>query len=188
MRKRRNYIFLIWVLAIVLFIILLIIFIVTLGQVDILDKESALDNETFEEKKNKALAQRNILLKQIELKEGLKAQLDRNFKILYFVVRLILIGTYISYNYFILHLVLDANTVDEFVNYNEISLAIIFILSFLFTGTVADCKIAVSYIKIELENLIYNEYATDLNSLADDRLELKKMNEEIAITYEQRTL
>ena len=156
--KKRNYIPYI-LLAIIVITLIIVIYIVSLGQIDL----------TAEKKKHKEKVDAKNQLTKLELrheklktliqkKEILNIKLNKRFKLIYFGVRLALMLLTIAYN-FILYFVFNITELSSLLKYNSYIVLIVSLFSFIAFGTLVNLKEFTQKIKLWLEVKIYSKYA-----------------------------
>lgn len=165
--RGSNILFIIFVI-----IIFAIIYIASLGNITISEKEKIKEKE----KDLSKLKNRHNKLKEIvEKKEVLNKKLNKRFKLIYFGVRLGFLSLYVGYN-FILYFFNLINGLDDFLNYNELALIVISIFSFLTFGTFANLSKFIQDIKMKLEVRTYNKYVDLDEVIKKNKKEMKSLS------------
>ncbi|WP_298367592.1 hypothetical protein [uncultured Lutibacter sp.] len=174
--RGSNILFIIFVI-----IIFAIIYIASLGNITISEKEKIKEKE----KDLSKLKNRHHKLKEIvEKKEVLNKKLNKRFKLIYFGVRLGFLSLYVGYN-FILYFFNLINGLDDFLNYNELALIVISIFSFLTFGTFANLSKFIQDIKMKLEVRTYNKYVNIDEEIKKDKKEIKSLSVSIDLKETQ---
>lgn len=179
MKKKDNYTFALIVLGVGL-VIALLVYLFTIGKVDILDNKK--NGPSMAEKKKAAIHNYNRLIKIIAEKEALKKKLNKSFNKVYFIVRLVLALFYVGSNA-VTYIWIENLTIDDLINYNQIVLFSLLLLNFVANGSIANTTSIIRYFKRELEIRIYKQHI-NINNEIDGH---KKEVEELAVVITQMT-
>ncbi|MEN8191898.1 MAG: hypothetical protein ABFS12_03720 [Bacteroidota bacterium] len=161
-----------YTLIIILIIVgIIIIYLVTFGQFDISEKIKNADN--FDDEKLTSKHQR--LKNLIEKKEALNKKLNRKFKFIYFGVRVVLSSLYLGFNA-VLYFVFKIREVGEILNWNEFTLIILSLLSFITFGSFTNIKKFVYDLKLKLETWVYGKYINIDEQISLHKIESKNIS------------
>jgi hypothetical protein len=161
---------------ILIIVLIIIIFIVSFGQMDIaLEKESTNKEEKEKDNLTKLQARHKKLKELIKKKEELYLKLNKKFKRIYFGVRFVLASLYVGYNAS-LYFVFKITNLADLLNWNQFALIVIALFSFIAFGTLANVQDFINNIKMRLESRTYDKYV-DIT----EQLEVHK-NEELVLT------
>ena len=145
-----------WILLGLFIILIVVIYLVSFGNIDITKSEEA-KTKTIEERRIFALRRRKKLLALVKEKESLQKKLNKRFRILYFGLRLLLVGTVIGYN-LILYFGFKITQIGLILQWNQIAFLIIAVVLFLTFGTFTNVKNIVNYFKIFIDNWVYSRF------------------------------
>ncbi len=151
-------------------------YIATLGNVNISNESKILQD--FKDTKEAALKKHAELQAELEKLQALKLKLDRNFKMVYLFVRIILVfgGATIIY---LIGLYYGAKTIEDFLNFYEASIIILFGLNFIAFGTVANSKEFIKLVRTNIENFVWRKNLTLMNQIESFKKELTNVAQTI---------
>lgn len=159
-------------------ILLVVLYSITFGKVDLTNK----DGLTGEDKRQKALEEKKRIEKEIGENQIIKNRVQRNRKIIYFIARLIIVGSWFTIN-ILLYFSKVAIDLSTLVMYNEIFIIILIALIYLFIGNLNNLKEITEYFKNVIENRLYrNKELIANNAIA--KLEIKKKEVELNLKDE----
>ncbi|MCT4664933.1 MAG: hypothetical protein N4A45_06835 [Flavobacteriales bacterium] len=170
------------IIGVLIILLVILLFIFTLGQADLTTKDSELEDKEDLKRKHAVsnLQYRHQKLKVIvEKKEGLWKKLRRIFSIIYFGVRLSLSAIYIGFNV-ILYYEFNITKLSELLNWNQLALLVISLVSFMIFGTIANVKEFISKIKYWLELKIFSKYVDINQQITKHENEMLAINDEIS--------
>jgi hypothetical protein len=151
-----------YVFAFFVFLLIVVLFILTLGQ---LDTDEFVSKTDFHDKRDEAKRKHKWYSEILKNQKKLKEELDRKFKIMYLSIRILLLLSWaalIGVTYF---LGLAANFLELF---GLASLPLWFIsgANYLTNGTYMDLKDFIEITKVKTENWVYGKYI-DLDEKID---------------------
>jgi hypothetical protein len=147
------------VIAIVILVAIVILF-SSGGKVDLLsdsNKKNDRDEKSLEERKEIFKHRHKKLQALIERKKELNIKLKKKFRIIYFCVRLLLLFIWFVFNLILWEFHI-ANSLGDFLNFNEAVLLLLFALNFLFFRNLIGLKEIIDYVKNYIENAVYKKY------------------------------
>lgn len=154
MNKKKNYT-LFWILFI---IFMIIAYIGSFGKIDInIEKEKREKEHSSNDKLTKLKSRYQRITKLIQKKESLYLKLSKKFKRIYFGVRVVLTGFYMTYN-FLLYYFFDIKKLGDILNWNQLAVMIIVLFSFTTFGTFSNAQDYIKRLKMRLEISIYGKY------------------------------
>jgi hypothetical protein len=154
MRRQENS-FGFW--EILFIVVIIIVFIASLGQVAIpLEKEIKVKDEG-ENDLTKLQVRHKKLKELISKKEALNINLNKKFKRIYFGVRFVLASLFVGYNA-LMYFVFNINKLGDLLNWNQFALIIMALFSFIAFGTLANVRDFIQNIKMRLESKTFNKY------------------------------
>lgn len=144
----------VWLLVVIGIIIVIAIFVATLGIVNVSDNKPL--PQEFKDSKPEALKKHKALLAELEKKKALQEKLDWRFKAAYLTVRIMIVaisGVAISY----LGYVLGARAIGDFLDYYEASIIILFAMNFIAFGTIANFHDFIHVLRTKVENWVWSK-------------------------------
>ncbi len=154
--EKRNYKPYI-LIAIIVIIAILIIYIVTLGQIDLTAEKKHKEKVDTKNQLIKLELRHEKLKALIQKKEDLNIKLNKRFKIIYLGVRLGLVLLTVTYN-ILLYFVFDVTELGNILKWNGLIVLIVSVFSFLAFGTTVNVKEFTQKLKLWLEAKIYSKY------------------------------
>lgn len=175
MRRQENS-FGFW--EILFIVVIIIVFIASLGQVAIpLEKEIKVKDEG-ENDLTKLQVRHKKLKELISKKEVLNINLNKKFKRIYFGVRFVLASLFVSYNA-LTCFVFNINKLGDLLNWNQFALIIMALFSFIAFGTLANVRDFIQNIKMRLESKTFNKYVDITEQIETHKEEAIKLTETI---------
>lgn len=175
MRRQENS-FGFW--EILFIVVIIIVFIASLGQVAIpLEKEIKVKDEG-ENDLTKLQVRHKKLKELISKKEVLNINLNKKFKRIYFGVRFVLASLFVSYNA-LMCFVFNINKLGDLLNWNQFALIIMALFSFIAFGTLANVRDFIQNIKMRLESKTFNKYVDITEQIETHKEEAIKLTETI---------
>jgi hypothetical protein len=175
MRRQENS-FGFW--EILFIVVIIIVFIASLGQVAIpLEKEIKVKDEG-ENDLTKLQVRHKKLKELISKKEALNINLNKKFKRIYFGVRFVLASLFVSYNA-LMCFVFNINKLGDLLNWNQFALIIMALFSFIAFGTLANVRDFIQNIKMRLESKTFNKYVDITEQIETHKEEAIKLTETI---------
>lgn len=165
-----------WIILVFILIIALAIYLATLGRVDVFGENK--EEESFEEKRKKALHRHRKLKDLISKKEDLKLKLDKKFKIYYFIARVGMVLIWLGFNA-ILYLVFNIKDFGSLVNYNEVVIIGTACIIFLRFGNLTNIQNIITYFKTKIENKVYKKYVCLPEKIEEHKQEIKIIENQI---------
>ena len=161
------------VIVIGAFIIFLIIYAITVGNVNLFNKAEVSEDE----KRNIAKKQHEAYLQNLNDDLEAKNLIRKKRKIIFFVVRLVMVGTWFTVNITLLltKVVPDLSTL---VLYNEVGILVLLSLLFLFAGSLTSVREMLEYLKDSVENKLYENREKELALSIDKNKKGIKLIEE----------
>ncbi len=173
-------------LIIFLIIALVVIFVISFGQVG---SEDIKTPKEFKEDKPRAQIRYRRLSILIEKKNELKSKLDKKFLWMFFMVRFGLVSLWgiMMYLFFVIGWITD---LEDFLIYSEASLLVIFTFNFLTFGNLTNLNNYIDLIKTRTKNWAYGKYLglkEDINQLEveQDKIRLEITADDIIIEGNQ---
>ncbi|KYG72822.1 hypothetical protein [Roseivirga echinicomitans] len=157
------------VLIVVILFFALIVYITTLGKVDIGAKGGF--PEEFKENKEKAQSRHKKLVDLIAKKIEVKTKLERRFRSIYLWVRVLFVAAWAGLMLLGFHMGY-INNLEDTLNYSEATLLIAFGFNFLCFGSLTNLERTLQHVKTRLENWIYGKYITIQDDIDRNQLEL----------------
>lgn len=176
MNKNKSYNSFLIVLAIV---IVIIIYVASLGQVEVTLEKSTKENDEENNSLSKLQLRHKKLKELIQRKEQLNIKLNKKFNRIYFGVRFVLASLFIGYN-LILYFVFKITKLGDLLNWNQLVLIIMALFSFIAFGTLTNVKEFVQNIKMRLELRTYDKYRDITEQLENHKEEVTKITTSIA--------
>jgi len=174
MAKKKNDRFLTFLLVLFI-IVLIIIFVASLGQVNISDTVSS--PKEFKDTKEQAQRRHDKLKVLIEKQIALKEKLTKRFRRIYFAVRLSFIALWGGYIFVLIKLHWIQNLGDA-LNYSEAAILVCVALNFLTFGNLSNLNSFLGLIKLKLENWIWGKHINISESIEENKTELKMLKNE----------
>jgi hypothetical protein len=175
MRRQENS-FGFW--EILFIVVIIIVFIASLGQVAIpLEKEIKVKDEG-ENDLTKLQVRHKKLKELISKKEALNINLNKKFKRIYFGVRFVLASLFVGYNA-LMYFVFNINKLGDLLNWNQFALIIMALFSFIAFGTLANVRDFIQNIKMRLESKTFNKYVDITEQIETHKEEAIKLTETI---------
>lgn len=165
-----------WIILVFILIIALAIYLATLGRVDVFGENQ--EEESFEEKRKKALHRHRKLKDLISKKEELKMKLDKKFKIYYFLTRVGMVLIWLGFNA-ILYWVFNIKDFGSLLNYNEVVLLGTACVLFLRFGNLTNIQNIITYFKTKIENKVYKKYVSLPEKIEGHKQEIKIIESKI---------
>ena len=144
-------------LLILTVVVLIIIFVATLGQIDIPLEKGKRDSDEETDTLSKLQTRHKKLKAIIQRKEALNIKLNKKFKFYYFCVRFGLASLYVGCNV-LLYFVFNITKLGDILNWNQLVIIVITLFSFLTFGTFTNVKEYIQTIKMRLEIKTYKKY------------------------------
>lgn len=143
----------------IILIAFIILYAISAGRVNIINK----DEESEEVKRERAKKEHEEYTKKLNNDKKELAKIQRKRKIIFFLVRLLVVGKWFTVNIFLLatKVVPDLSTL---VLYNEVLILIILALLFLFAGSLTSVKEMLEYLKNTVDNKLYQRRLRELNT------------------------
>jgi len=171
MRRQENS-FGFW--EILFIVVIIIVFIASLGQVAIpLEKEIKVKDEG-ENDLTKLQVRHKKLKELISKKEALNINLNKKFKRIYFGVRFVLASLFVSYNA-LMYFAFNINKLGDLLNWNQFALIIMALFSFIAFGTLANVRDFIQNIKMRLESKTFNKYVDITEQIETHKQEAMKL-------------
>ena len=154
-RGNRSPVVIISIIVAVLIAMGLTLYIISLGNISISEKNTKIPDE-FKETLKRAKA-RHAKLKELVSKQAeVEKRLNKWFKRIYLGVRVFFIvlwvmGIYLGYNYGLIH------DLEDMLNYSEAVLLVVFILNFLCFGNLTNLKNVIESIRFRVENWFFRK-------------------------------
>jgi hypothetical protein len=165
-----------WIVVGIIFIVIFLIYICSLGNWNLLDKS----DDPLSEKKKKAELRRKKIIELIERKKILKESLERKFKWTYFAVRLVLAVIYLASCFFSFHF-FKGQSLDDFLNHVGAVSLVLVILHFIFYGSFSNFQMSIDLIKQLIENRIYQKYLNVSVKIEQHEKEAIELQDEINV-------
>lgn len=183
MKKKDNY--LLYILLALVIVLIIIIWLITLGKVNFISTQTKKDEVDGLLERRKQLSHRHRKLQVlINAKTQLKTKLEKKFRHFYFIIRLVLIFLWLSYNVTIITLkwATDLGTV---LNWNEAVLLILLGLNFLMFGNIVGVKETIDTAKSYMENKVYRKHLNIEAQILGHTSESQKLLEELSHIEEE---
>lgn len=167
----------VWFWIILFIIILVVVYILSLGKVDISKTElrpNIKSPDEFKDNEVQAQCRHDRLKSLIDKKEGLKLKLNRRFKWIYFFVRLGFICLWAAYILLFIYLG-KINDLESALNYSEAAILVWLALNFLTFGRLSNLHNFINLIKLKLENWIWGKYLNIDIIIEANKGELKEL-------------
>ena len=147
------------IIIVLILIAFIILYAISAGRINIINK----DEESEETKRERARKEHEAYLKKLNNDKRELAKIQRKRKIIFFLVRLLVVGTWFTVSIFFLatKVVPDLSTL---VLYNEVLILIILALLFLFAGSLTSVKEMLEYLKNTVDNKLYQRRLRELNT------------------------
>ncbi|MFT7035951.1 MAG: hypothetical protein ACJA2S_004476 [Cyclobacteriaceae bacterium] len=160
-----------WLIVVIVVILFfaLIIYITSLGKVDIGAKGAFPDE--FKENKEKAQNRHKKLVELIARQTEVKTKLERRFRNIYLWVRVLFVAAWASLMLLGFHMGY-INNLEDTLNYSEATLLIAFGFNFLCFGSLTNLERTLQHVKTRIENWIYGKYITIQVNIDRNQLEL----------------
>lgn len=158
-----------WTLMVLFLLLLLVVYVLSLGKLDVGNNFSAPDE--FKDDKEQAKRRHDKLKKLLEKKEALKTKLTKRFKRIYFAVRFSFIalwGVYI----FTLFKINWVQNLEDVINYSEAAILIWIALNFLTFGSLSNINNFLGLIKVKLENWIWGKHVNIEENIVEHKAEI----------------
>lgn len=164
----------IWILAIVFLIVVIVVYLLSLGTVNI-SKEQNLPEE-LNDPKEVAAKKHKALLLVIDQKIQLKRKLEFKFKVVYTCVRIALVSLWM------IPIVVFYNrgkitSMDDLLNYSEMMLIIAFTINFLTFGSLASLNEFLNSIKTKVENWVWSSNLSLTIEIEDVKNQLMQLEQ-----------
>jgi MFS family permease len=176
MKRKEGTPWWVWLLVVIGLLIVIVIFVASLGTVNVSD-DKPLPQE-FKDSKDKALKKHKALLAELEKKKSLKEKLDRRFKAAYLTVRILIVAV-CGVSIFYLGYVLGAQTIEDFLNYYEASIIILFAMNFIAFGTLANFKDFIHGLRTRMENWVWSKHVNLPKEIDSMTKEIETLNGQI---------
>ncbi|WP_339810360.1 hypothetical protein [uncultured Imperialibacter sp.] len=161
-----------WVLIVFGVVLVILIFVGSLGMFDASTKD-ILPPE-FTDSKEEALKKNVALKEEIDKLTLLKERLDRRFRIVYFFVRIALVIV-TSISIYFESVLLRAQTLEDFLNFYEFSIIILFAMNFIAFGTIANFNDFIHLLKAKIENWVWRRNLDLPKQIKNKETELTKL-------------
>jgi len=138
------------ILIIILLIVFIILYGISAGRWNIINN----DEESEAIKREKAKKDHEIYTSKLNNDKKEKAKIQRKRKIIFFLVRFFIVGTWFTVN-IILLLTKSVPDLSTLVLYNEVLILIILSLLFLFAGSLTSVREMLEYLKNTVDNKLY---------------------------------
>ena len=158
-----------WILIVLFLLFLLIIYVASLGKVDV---GTNLSFDEFKENKEQAKHRHDKLKALLEKKEALKTKLTKRFNRIYLAVRfcfVVLWGLYL----FGLYRIGWVQNLEDAINYSEAAILVWLAFNFLTFGNLSNLNNFLNLIKMKLQNWIWGKYIDIDESIGEYKLEIE---------------
>jgi quinol-cytochrome oxidoreductase complex cytochrome b subunit len=163
-------------LIVILITILIIVFVISLGKLDV--GRTQLAPAEFKDDKEEAKRKHQRLSELLAKEEQLKIKLTKTFKRIYFIVRILFVLLWGGI-LFTLYKFGSISNLGDILNYSEAGILIWLVLNFLTFGTISNLQDFISLIRTQLENWIWGKYIHLDSQIENHRLELNKLETKI---------
>ncbi|WP_321347071.1 hypothetical protein [uncultured Draconibacterium sp.] len=164
-----------WVIIVFFLLLLLVIYVASLGKVDV---GTSFSFDEFKDNKEQAKRRHDKLKVLLEKKEALKTKLTKRFNRIYFAVRfsfVVLWGVYL----FVLYKVGLVQNLEDGINYSEAAILGWLALNFLTFGNVSNLKNFLGLIKMKLQNWIWGKHINIEGSIVECKVKIEACQVEI---------
>jgi len=164
------------IIVVLIAIFIILIYLISLGKVNL--GEVVDNNQELRDTKEEALRKHKRLKAHIGKKEKLAQKLQRRFRWIYTIVRILLVALWGGTMY-AFHKIGHINTLSDFRNYSQISVLVLVTVNFIVFGTITEFKSFIHLIRIRIENWIYGKYQNLDEGIEEQKTELKKLERKI---------
>lgn len=176
-RKKNSTNFWIWFAVILILVVVIILYVCTLGAVNVSNDGLA---KEFKESKEDAIKRHALLKAEIFKKIALCKKLTRRFKIAYAITRVLLvliwlIPLYILYTHGMI------TDVGGALDYSQGSLVVILILNFMTFGTLTNLDNFIAIVKTRVENFVWGKNITLPDQIQNDENDLLTLENQISL-------
>ncbi|GAA0873995.1 hypothetical protein GCM10009118_04030 [Wandonia haliotis] len=172
-RAKKNWEENVLIIALVIIVIILI-YLVTVGKVNLTSK---IDNEK-DESIDLARHRHAKLKAHLDKQESLKTKLQKLFKRIYFVIRVLIIAGW-SVGVFTLIKFNLIKDIGDFLDYSQLLLIALLVIHFLTFGTISNLKSFLDNIKGRLENRIWGKYINIDEKIKSNKKEINSLEQQI---------
>lgn len=157
-------------LIIFVIVFIVIIYIATLGNVNIGDGIKF--PSEFKDSKEDAERKHKRLEALVDKQEALKRRLNTRFKFVYFFVRLVFVGFWVGM-IILLSVFGLVSTLSDILDWSEAFLLVLLIANFLTFGTLTNLENFIDILKNKIENWIYGKHVKIDGKIETNKNELK---------------
>jgi len=166
----------------ILIVVGIVIYILSLGTIDVSEsraKENKGDNPL-----DKLKTRHEKLSFLIKEKEKLYKKLKRRFRLIYSGVRAVLVLIYLGLNA-LLYFVFNITNFGDILNWNELALIVMVMISFIAFGTFTSVRSFVEGIKLRLEVIIFSKYENIEKEILNLKVEATTIQSSISTETKQ---